>query len=86
MSFAVYLTEAKAEMLNFEPIAIHLNVVNGQVDTLQKLIREYERKSACLSELSVFAGTYVSMLGRQAGQRHHEKVTATGSGSLMKAL
>jgi len=86
-SFEVYLTKAEAEVLSFEPIGIHLNVINGQVDTLQKLIGEYESKSACLSELGVFTGTYVSLLGRLAGQRQQEKVTATGSsGSLMNKL
>jgi hypothetical protein len=85
-SFEVYLTKVEAEVLSFEPIGIHLNVVNGQVDTLHKLIGEYESKSACLSELGVFTGTYVSLLGRLAGQRQQEKVTATGSGSLMSKL
>ncbi len=80
--FESYLVKTEGDVLKFEPIGIDKNVVDEQTATLHKMINEYEAKSLEMNELSVFTGTYVSLVGRLANQRQQEK---TG-GSLMNKL
>ena len=74
-NFDKWIQSMEVKIHAFEPIAIDVEIVEGQYEQLQTAINEYEQKASDLDELNGCANAYLTLAS--AGTRHYQVQPAT---------
>lgn len=79
--FEAYLQQTEESIFKFEPIAVDVELIEGQCNQLEDIISDYENKSHDLDELNSFTNLYISLIAKINTQKHPNSLESDESSS-----